>query len=86
MHFILLENPNIAAITTHPGVIDSALVPVNSFFKFYSGDSVTLAGAIIAYLVSDEAKWLTGYYVLASWDMAELFARKEENSKLLSWV
>jgi short-subunit dehydrogenase len=77
-HFIGLENPNVTSITMHPGVIDTAMVPDDSFFKPYSGDSVTLAGATIAWLSSEEARWLTGRYVLASWDMAELSARKEE--------
>ena len=77
-HFIAIENSNVTSIAMHPGVIKTAMVHDDSPFLPYSGDSVTLAGAFIAYLASDKAKWLDGRYVLASWDVVELQERKEE--------
>jgi hypothetical protein len=54
------------------------LVPETSPFWAFSDDEPSLAGGLAVWLATEEAKFLNGRYVNASWDVDDLVAKKDE--------
>lgn len=48
------------------------------FFKHFARDTPQLAGAVVNWLASEDARFLTGRYITANWDVTEILARKDE--------
>ena len=76
--YVTVENPNVTAISIHPGIMKTALVPETSPFWAFSDDEPSLAGCLAVWLTTEEAKFLNGRYVNASWDVDDLVAKKDE--------
>lgn len=74
--FIAAENPNITAISMHPGTVMTPLTKPQ-FVKF-SKDTYALAGGVAVWLATDEAKFMNGRYMGANWAVNELVERKDE--------
>lgn len=74
--FIAAENPNITAISMHPGAV---MTPITKpqFVKF-SKDTYALAGGVAVWLATDAAKFMNGRYMGANWAVDELLERKDE--------
>jgi NAD(P)-dependent dehydrogenase (short-subunit alcohol dehydrogenase family) len=74
--FVAAENPNITAISLHPGTI---LTPVTKpvFVKF-SKDTFALAGGVAVWLATEQAKFMNGRYMGANWSVDELTERRDE--------
>ncbi|KAE8449504.1 hypothetical protein EG329_008113 [Mollisiaceae sp. DMI_Dod_QoI] len=74
--FIAAENPNVTAISMHPGgVVTSITKP--QFVKF-SNDTHALAGGVAVWLATDEAKFMNGRYMSVNWSVEELMEKKDE--------
>jgi NAD(P)-dependent dehydrogenase (short-subunit alcohol dehydrogenase family) len=76
--FAAAENPNLTAIAFHPGIVLTDMVDGAPFFKHFAKDTPQLAGAAVNWLASENAKFLTGRYITANWDVTEILARKDE--------
>jgi len=74
--FVTVENPNITAISLHPGTI---LTPITKpYFVKFSKDTFALAGGVAVWLATEQAKFMNGRYMGANWSVAELMERKDE--------
>lgn len=69
----------IVAIPIHPGGIPTDLA-TNMPEHMHQAliDTPELAGDVLAWLTQERQQWLNGRYLSATWDMPELFARKDE--------
>lgn len=74
--FVAAEHPNVTATALHPGVVATDMI-VPSFAKF-AKDSPDLVGAMVVYLCSERAQWLSGRFVSANWDVEDLEKRRDE--------
>lgn len=74
--FLVAENPNITAISLHPGVIMTGMTWPD--FKRFALDTPELVGGVGVWLSTSNAEFLTGRYVSANWSVEELIERKEE--------
>lgn len=68
--YVAAEHPNTAAIALHPGVVATDMV-TPAFAKF-AKDTPELVGGTVVYLCSERARWLSGSFVNANWDMEDL--------------
>jgi len=74
--FVTVENPNITAISLHPGTI---LTPITKpYFVKFSKDTFGLAGGVAVWLATEQAQFMNGRYMGANWSVAELMERKDE--------
>ncbi|KAI7972956.1 hypothetical protein EIK77_001530 [Talaromyces pinophilus] len=69
----------IVAISIHPGGVptDLATNMPNDMHQLLV-DTPELAGDVLAWLTQEKQQWLNGRYLSVTWDMPELFARKDE--------
>ncbi|KAK5162812.1 uncharacterized protein LTR77_011184 [Saxophila tyrrhenica] len=74
--YIAAEYANTTAVALHPGVVRTDMV-VPSFVRF-AKDSPDLVGSTAVYLCSEQARWLSGCFVNANWNMEDLAKRREE--------
>jgi NAD(P)-dependent dehydrogenase (short-subunit alcohol dehydrogenase family) len=74
--FITAENPNVTAISIHPGTVKTDIV--RDWLVRHAKDNPKLSGGLGVWLTTEEAKFLNGRYVSANWDVDELVARREE--------
>lgn len=69
----------IVAIPVHPGGVPTDLgttMPAQMHAALI--DTPELAGDVLSWLTQEKQPWLNGRYVSVTWDMPELFARKDE--------
>ncbi|KGO67388.1 Short-chain dehydrogenase/reductase SDR [Penicillium expansum] len=69
----------VLAFAIHPGAVDTELasrLPEDTKAKLV--DSPELCADTIVWLTQEKQLWLAGRYLSATWDVAELMARKEE--------
>ncbi|RFU31436.1 hypothetical protein B7463_g4903, partial [Scytalidium lignicola] len=76
--FIATENPNVTAISIHPGTVHTDLVNESKWLIPQAKDTPELVGGFALWLTTEEAKFLNQRYVSANWDVDELVRRKEE--------
>jgi hypothetical protein len=69
-----VEYPDIKVFSVHPGAIKTALYDEMSGGKgtFPTPDTVGLSAATMLYLTAGKADYLSGRYVSALWDLAEV--------------
>ncbi|KAJ3526328.1 hypothetical protein NM208_g11110 [Fusarium decemcellulare] len=76
------ENPNISVVQFHPGLImDTAITrPITGIIEEAGliPDDISLPGDFAVWAASDEAKFLSGRFVWATWDVDELKATKDD--------
>lgn len=72
------ENPNVNAISLHPGVLPTDMT-IDSFKRF-ALDTPELVGGVGVWLAGkhEDREFLKGRYVSANWSVEELVVRKEE--------
>jgi NAD(P)-dependent dehydrogenase (short-subunit alcohol dehydrogenase family) len=69
----------IVAIPIHPGgVLTDLATNMPEHTHQVLIDTPELAGDVLAWLTQEKQQWLNGRYLSATWDMPELFARKDE--------
>lgn len=69
----------IVAISVHPGgVLTDLAANMPDHMRQVLVDTPELAGDVLAWLTQEKQHWLNGRYLSVTWDMPELFARKEE--------
>ena len=75
--YVAAEYPNVNAVSMHPGLIPTDMLrePFRSLFNL---DSPELVGGTAVWLCQEKAKFLSGRFIAANWDVEELLARKEE--------
>ncbi|KAK5992009.1 Short chain dehydrogenase citE [Cladobotryum mycophilum] len=74
--FIALENPNVRAISFHPGTVLTDITA--DWLKPFSKDTPELAGGCAVWLTTKDAGFLNGRYVSANWSVEELLSRSSE--------
>lgn len=74
--FIAAENPNVVAVSLHPGSVHTAITKP-AFLKF-SKDTFALAGGVAVWLASEQAKFMNGRYMGVNWSVGELVDRQDE--------
>ncbi|KAL6897515.1 NAD(P)-binding protein [Trichoderma evansii] len=74
--FIVIENPNVRAVSIHPGTIMTELTP--PWLARFSKDTPELAAGCALWLTTKEAAFLNGRYVSANWSVEELVQRSSE--------
>ncbi|QGA18524.1 hypothetical protein EYB26_006209 [Talaromyces marneffei] len=69
----------VVAIAVHPGAVPTDLSSnMPDFMHQVLVDTPELAGDVLAWLTQERPQWLNGRYLSVTWDMPELFARKDE--------
>ncbi|KAK1244200.1 hypothetical protein MKX08_002338 [Trichoderma sp. CBMAI-0020] len=74
--FIALENPNVRAVSIHPGTIMTDITP--PWLARFARDTPALAAGCALWLTTKEAAFLNGRYVSANWSVEELAQRSAE--------
>ncbi|UKZ93355.1 uncharacterized protein TrAFT101_008271 [Trichoderma asperellum] len=74
--FITMENPNVRAVSIHPGTIMTDITP--PWLARFSKDTPALAAGCALWLTTKEAAFLNGRYVSANWSVDELVQRSSE--------
>ncbi|KAL2061429.1 hypothetical protein VTL71DRAFT_7702 [Oculimacula yallundae] len=74
--FVAAENPNIVAVSLHPGTVLTAIT-FPAFVKF-SKDTFELAGGVAVWLASKQAEFMNGRYMGVNWSVGELVERQDE--------
>ncbi|KAF8860375.1 NAD(P)-binding protein [Acephala macrosclerotiorum] len=74
--YVAAENPNVTAISLHPGVLPTDMT-IESFKRFALA-TPELVGGVSVWLATDKAAFLTGRYVNANWSVDELAERNDE--------
>jgi NAD(P)-dependent dehydrogenase (short-subunit alcohol dehydrogenase family) len=74
--FIAAENPNVRAISIHPGTVLTDITP--PWLVRFSRDTPELAGGCAVWLTTKEAAFLNGRYISANWSVEELVRRSSE--------
>jgi NAD(P)-dependent dehydrogenase (short-subunit alcohol dehydrogenase family) len=74
--FVAVENPNITAISLHPGTVLTGIT--KPYFIKFSKDSFELAGGCCVWLATEQARFMNGRYMGVNWSVAELMERKDE--------
>ncbi|KAF1818152.1 NAD(P)-binding protein [Dissoconium aciculare CBS 342.82] len=78
---VLLAAPNLSIFHIQPGVVLTEMnlsVGGAASFKDIKTDDVTLPASFCLWLASPEARFLSGKFLWANWDIDELKARAEE--------
>jgi NAD(P)-dependent dehydrogenase (short-subunit alcohol dehydrogenase family) len=76
--FIAAENPNVAAVSIHPGVVVTDMTTENAMFGRFAIDPPELPGGFAVWLTTEAARFLSGRYVDVHWPVDELVQRKDE--------
>ncbi|KAL7896821.1 hypothetical protein HDV63DRAFT_72404 [Trichoderma sp. SZMC 28014] len=74
--FIALENPNVRAVSIHPGTVMTDITP--DWLARFSRDTPALAAGCALWLTTKDAAFLNGRYVSANWSVEELVQRSAE--------
>lgn len=74
--FVAVENPNITAISLHPGTVLTGIT--KPYFVKFSKDTFALAGGVAVWLATEQAKFMNGRYMGVNWSVVELMDRKDE--------
>lgn len=75
--YLAYENPRIRVYQIHPGAIETNMT-ADYPSKEQLREDVALPGAFCVWLASQEAVFLKGRFLWASWDVDELVAMKED--------
>ncbi|KAK5725496.1 hypothetical protein LTR15_003684 [Elasticomyces elasticus] len=74
--YLAAENPEVRAVSYHPGVLESEMNSKGTI-KF-SFDDMSLPAGFAVWLASDKADFVQGRMLWAHWDVEELEAMKED--------
>ncbi|CAG5150632.1 uncharacterized protein ALTATR162_LOCUS2725 [Alternaria atra] len=75
--YVAAEYPNVTAVSMHPGLVATDMLR-EPFRSLFNQDSPELVGGTAVWLCQEKAKFLSGRFIAANWDVEDLLARKEE--------
>ncbi|KAI0269969.1 NAD-P-binding protein [Gloeopeniophorella convolvens] len=81
VEFVALEYPDVKVFALHPGIVDTELYVVSAA-PIAADDPPALPAAVMLYISSGRADWLSGRYVSATWDLGEV--ERELKDKIVS--
>jgi NAD(P)-dependent dehydrogenase (short-subunit alcohol dehydrogenase family) len=74
--FVTAENPNITAVSLHPGIVKTRMTP--PAFAPFAKDTFELVGGAAVWLASKQADFMNGRYFSVNWSVDEILQRKDE--------
>ncbi|KAK8097745.1 NADP(+)-dependent dehydrogenase [Apiospora kogelbergensis] len=79
IEFLALENPDVFFAAVHPGMVDTDIFRRSGAIPdMLAMDTPKLFAGFSLWLTSPEAKFLSGRFVWANWDVEELKQKKDE--------
>ncbi|KAI4642686.1 uncharacterized protein J4E78_010015 [Alternaria triticimaculans] len=75
--YVAAEYPNVTAVSMHPGLVATDMLR-EPFRSLFNQDSPDLVGGTAVWLCQEKAKFLSGRFIAANWDVEDLLSRKEE--------
>lgn len=75
--YVGAEYANVTAVAVHPGLVKTDMLR-EPFRSLFSLDTPGLVGSTAVWLCHEDAKFLSGRWIAANWDVEELVGRKEE--------
>ncbi|KAF7681087.1 hypothetical protein GT037_000063 [Alternaria burnsii] len=75
--YVAAEYPNVTAVSMHPGLVPTDMLR-EPFRSLFNQDSPELVGGTAVWLCQEKAKFLSGRFIAANWDVEDLLSRKEE--------
>ncbi|CAE7216314.1 hypothetical protein CFE70_010024 [Pyrenophora teres f. teres 0-1] len=75
--YVAAEYANITAVSMHPGLVATDMLR-EPFRSLFDSDSPELVGGTAVWLCQEKARFLSGRFVAANWDVEDLLKRKEE--------
>jgi NAD(P)-dependent dehydrogenase (short-subunit alcohol dehydrogenase family) len=81
IEFLALENPHVSFLAVHPGMVDTDLFRASGATPdMLAMDTPKLSAGFSLWAALPEAKFLSGKFIWANWDVEELKNLKEEIS------
>jgi NAD(P)-dependent dehydrogenase (short-subunit alcohol dehydrogenase family) len=74
--FVTAENPNITAVSLHPGIVMTRMTP--PAFAPFAKDTFELVGGAAVWLASEQAGFMNGRYFSVNWSVDEILERRDE--------
>ncbi|KAI1084862.1 short-chain dehydrogenase/reductase-like protein [Whalleya microplaca] len=78
--YVAIEYPNVTAVSMHPGVLDTDMCR-EPFLSQTDNNSFKLVGGMAVWICQDKARFLSGRWISASWDVDDLVKKQDEISK-----
>ncbi|KNG46963.1 short-chain dehydrogenase reductase, partial [Stemphylium lycopersici] len=75
--YVAAEYPNVTAVSMHPGLVATDMLR-EPFRSLFNQDSPELVGGTAVWLCQEKAKFMSGRFIAANWDVEDLLSRKEE--------
>jgi NAD(P)-dependent dehydrogenase (short-subunit alcohol dehydrogenase family) len=75
--YVAAEYPDVTAVSMHPGLVATDMLR-EPFRSLFNQDSPELVGGTAVWLCQEKAKFLSGRFIAANWDVEDLLSRKEE--------
>ncbi|KAI4700382.1 hypothetical protein J4E89_011024 [Alternaria sp. Ai002NY15] len=75
--YVAADYPNVTAVSMHPGLVATDMLR-EPFRSLFNQDSPELVGGTAIWLCQEKAKFLSGRFIAANWDVEDLLSRKEE--------
>ncbi|KAI4626333.1 uncharacterized protein J4E87_004835 [Alternaria ethzedia] len=75
--YVAAEYPNVTAVSMHPGLVATDMLR-EPFRSLFNQDSPELVGGTAVWLCQEKAKFLSGRFIAANWDVEDLLSRKAE--------
>ena len=75
--YVAVEYPNVTAVSMHPGLVPTDMLR-EPFRSLFNQDSPELVGGTAVWLCQEKAKFLSGRFIAANWNVEDLVSRKDE--------
>ncbi|CBX99298.1 hypothetical protein IAQ61_000568 [Plenodomus lingam] len=75
--YVAAEYPNVTAVSMHPGLVLTDMLR-EPFRSLFNQDSPELVGGTTVWLCQEKAKFLSGRFIAANWNVNDLLERKDE--------
>ena len=75
--YAVAEYANVTAISIHPGLVATDM-PREPLRSQSNNDSPELVGGTAGWFCQEKARFLSGWFVAAKWDVVDLLERREE--------
>lgn len=75
--YVAAEYPNVTAVSMHPGLVSTDMLR-EPFRSLFNQDSPELVGGTAVWLCQKKARFLSGRFIAANWNVEDLLAKREE--------
>ncbi|KAF7443891.1 hypothetical protein A1F99_119650 [Pyrenophora tritici-repentis] len=75
--YVAAEYTNVTAVSMHPGLVATDMLR-EPFRSLFNNDNPELVGGTAVWLCQEKARFLSGRFVAANWDVEDLLKKKEE--------